>query len=187
MAFLIISIFHRNSLSELLHKTLAEEKSSLTIWRYQFQKHPLDMAELPFVLLQIQKYLPNLNGKQFIQVTSIQDTANLLRNIVKKKTDVITVIITPELSGVINVNQKSVLKVYEPWTVLDPSQLLIHITKFIVISSSKENLKFSFQDNKVLKLVEEFHCPCIDKNAISSECKTKFSDSAKDSIEMICD
>ncbi|XP_058802314.1 uncharacterized protein LOC131670611 [Phymastichus coffea] len=175
----------KGSLSELLQSTMAKERSSVNLLRHQLYRNPLNVVDMPFVLLQTLHYLPNFNGNQFVQCSLIEDSADLLKNVVKKKAN-ITVMNVPELSSLLNVNQKPVLKVYEPWTVVDPKQLLIHVTRFIAIPSSKQILDFNNIDKRALELTKEFHCPCIDKNILSNECNSKFSgDCAKNSVKMI--
>lgn len=98
----------------------------------------------------------------------------------------ISVINVPDISCIVkNTNEKPILKVYEPWTIIDPNQLILHVTRFITISSNSKNIVNGSLLKKDLKTVREFHCPCVDENRLSNKCEIKFHDCSYNMVKTV--
>lgn len=151
--------------------TIGKEKSRVTVLRHQI--HNKTFIEKPFILLQIVKHLSIFNNNQFIRCILIEDTANLLNDLSKTNgNQFITVINTPEISSSINVAHKPLLKIYEPWTILDHNQRIIHITRFIAIPAVETKIcDKTFLDKS--QVIHENYCSCIDKKTLSHFCQSK--------------
>ncbi|XP_003425985.1 uncharacterized protein LOC100678048 [Nasonia vitripennis] len=175
--------YKKGGLLDTLLTTMAKEKSNVNLWRYNVCKK--DMSGV-FILLQIVEHLPKLNKLQLLKCILIEDSTDLLSGLLKENR-FISVINVPEISGLIKTNEKPVLKVYKPWTIIDPNQQILHITRFIAIPPNSENCTLVNENlfKKDLKTDEEFHCPCIDENSLSNKCEMKFHDSSYNMVESV--
>lgn len=118
-----------------------------------------------------------MNDSQLFKCVLIEDTANLLYGFVEKNsTQSITVINNPEISSIINVDHKPILKIYEPWTILDYNQLVMHITRFIAIPAI-ETKKCDEVSLDEYEIIHENYCSCIDKKVLSHDCQLKINNS----------
>lgn len=153
---------------------MAKEKSNVNLWRYNVCKKDT-CGE--FVLLQIVEHLPKLNKLQLLKCVLIEDSMDLLSRLLKDNR-FISVINVPEISGLIKPNEKPILKVYKPWTIVDANQLILYISRFIAIPPNCENCSLVNENlfKKDLKTIRGFHCPCIDENSLSIKCEIKFND-----------
>ncbi|XP_011500252.1 PREDICTED: uncharacterized protein LOC105364088 [Ceratosolen solmsi marchali] len=175
----------KGTLSDTLCQKMGKERSSINLLRHQLSKKSSNNIVKPFVLLQIIEHLPMINENQLLKCVLVEDTNNLLSSLLKEQTHrFITVMNVPEISNLINTNQKPVLKIFEPWTILDPNQLFIHITQFIAIPNAQENVKITHSMySKNSKIMQELHCPCIKEKMLSDKCKSKFQDNPFDIIK----
>jgi hypothetical protein len=166
---------------------MGKEKSRINLLRHQLSKKSSDNIMQPFVLLQIIEYLPIINESQLVKCILVEDTKNLLTSLLKEQTHrLITIMNVPQISGTINTNQKPILKIYEPWMILDPDQIFIHITRFIAIPSIGENIIDSDSTySKNVKIVQELQCPCIKEKMLSDKCKSKLQDNPYNIIKEI--
>ncbi|XP_014213123.1 uncharacterized protein LOC106642772 [Copidosoma floridanum] len=179
----------KGSLLEVLTTAMAKERSSVNLLRHQLQKKINIVPDKSFVLFQIIKHLPMNNGNQYFKCSVINDNMGVLNGLLPSKTNrLITVMNVPEISSLVNINEKPILKVYEPLIVLDPNQMLLHITKFIAIPSEDLeilNLTDQSAQGNNLKMIKKFDCPCMDEKVLSLKCKSKYSDTSNNIIRML--
>ena len=167
---------------ELLLTTVQKERSSVRILRHQVLRKPNDAIGAQFVILRIIQYLPSVNGNQVLKCLLIEDESNIFDIFTKDDTsNIITVIIVPEISGTVDVNNKFDLKVYKPWIILDAEKKLIQISRFVFVPETDLKNVCSrtknIVDKRKLKNIMHFECPCTVNKNITNICKFKFKDS----------
>lgn len=186
----------RGSLLELLVTSLQKETSNIRILRHQVHRKPNDVSGLQFVILRVLKELPMLNGNQLFKCSIIEDTKGLLNNLARnnnRELDFLTVIVVPEISGSIVINDNVNLKVYQPLNILNSQERLVHISKFVLIkdtvnvNNNHKNSNSTVDSNNIdnnsngqLNSIIKFNCPCIDKRHVSIMCNTKFKNCTVD-------
>lgn len=168
---------------------MGKERSNINLLRHQLSRRSNNLEDKPFILLQIIQHLPMINGNQSLKCVLIEDSKGLLDGLSKDTIrHFIYVISVPEVSCTINTSQKPILKVYQPWTILNSDKLVLHITRFSTIASTEKNLsRITPKDgcNEDLKITHEFHCPCMDENAVSHKCKSKYRDTASNMVDIV--
>ncbi|KAJ8668825.1 hypothetical protein QAD02_000084 [Eretmocerus hayati] len=179
----------KGSLLEALTLALAKERSNVNLLRHELRKKTSDFSEKPFLLLQVVENQLTMNENQFVKCLLIEDSKNLLKDLLTNRTsNFLTVINVPDVSGTINLDHKPLLKIYEPWTVLDSRQVLISITRFVAMPSAERNLaevEKIDEGREKLYLINEFSCPCIDEKAISVDCRDKFCDESINVVKIV--
>ena len=171
--------------------SITKEKSNVNLLRHQFQKKSFNISEKPYILLRISEHLPMINDIQLLKCVLIEDSMNLLNNFsTNKPHHSVIVLNVPEISSLINDNHKLMLRVYEPFTILDNIELFLHITRFVAIPIVDEK-NFSFVNEETcdsdLKVIHEFNCLCIEEKMYSTRCNSKIPDNLCNVAKMLCD
>ncbi|KAL7300467.1 hypothetical protein TKK_0006818 [Trichogramma kaykai] len=169
----------KSTLLNILNAAMAKEKSRVVLFRHKIAKTPSIFKNEPYVIFEIVDNLPSINNNQVFKCNVIEDETKILKDIfLKKRCDSVSVMNVPEVSGLINVKEKPLLKVFKPVIIIDPHQRIIVINKFIAMPNNSTNINsiLNLENNVKVKELYKFTCPCIKSNCLSDMCKTKFCD-----------
>ena len=117
-------------------------------------------------------------SRQFLEGVVIEDPFNLLlhgteSNVVKS----ISIMTIPEIAGRIEMKSKGLVQIFPPWETLDDEKSTLNVTYIRVIPDCKTDgglYKEDLHQRKTL-FVKDFHCRCIDKNTMFSDCTDRFN------------
>ena len=117
-------------------------------------------------------------SRQFLEGVVIEDPFNLLlhgteSNVVKS----ISIMTIPEIAGRIEMKSKGLIQIFPPWETLDDEKSTLNVTYIRVIPDCKTDgglYKEDLHQRKTL-FVKDFHCRCIDKNTMFSDCTDRFN------------
>ncbi|XP_008549110.2 uncharacterized protein LOC103572335 [Microplitis demolitor] len=184
----------KGSLVERLQTLIARKISSIRIWRHQMSQDHLK-TNSPCVIVQINKYIWQYS-RFIISGKILNDDSNLIDKYVKENSLLpsdknisngcinglnssksIKLLLVPEIVGKINFDNKNIIKIYPPWDIIDPNEVLLNIFYFIVTVDPNVTNDSHHDENDDFKSVEEFNCPCLTNKKLAANCSVKFSNS----------
>ncbi|XP_057325876.1 uncharacterized protein LOC130667953 [Microplitis mediator] len=185
----------KGSLVERLQTLIARKISSIRIWRHQMSQDHLK-TNSPCVIIQINKCIWQYS-RFIISGKIINDDSNLIDKYVKENSLLpldeniskcsinndlnssksIKLLLVPEIVGKINFDNKNIIKIYPPWDIIDPKEVLLNIFYFIVTVDPNVTNDSHHNENDNFKSVEEFNCPCLTNKKLAANCSVKFSNS----------
>lgn len=166
----------RGSLVEKLQSIINSQLSFIRIWRHRLKQAIKQNVSLPSVTVFVRTCVTRYS-RQFLEGVVIEDPFNLLlhgtkSNVVKP----ISIMTIPDIAGRIEMKSKGLVQIFPPWETLDDEKSTLNVTYIRVMLDCKTDsrpYKEDFHQSKMF--VKDFHCQCIDKNTMFSDCKDQFN------------
>ncbi|CAD1469083.1 unnamed protein product [Heterotrigona itama] len=167
----------RGSLVEKLQSTVNSQISFTRIWRHRLKQAIKQNVSMLSVTVFVRTCVTRFS-RQFLEGVVIEDPFNLLlhgteSNVVKS----ISIMTIPEIAGRIEMKSKGLVQIFPPWETLDDEKSTLNVTYIRVIPDCETDGRLYKEDLHQPKtlFVKDFHCRCIDKNKMFSDCRDRFN------------
>ncbi|XP_011307739.1 uncharacterized protein Vps28 [Fopius arisanus] len=184
----------KGSLLEKFQTLINGKISFLRIWRHQMAQGHFKGTCNQCVIMRIKKFSTSY-GRPYFQGPVIRDSLNLLGRVISSSDlsapnisseslrRTITVLTIPEIVGQVTVKDKSALKFYLPWEVIDAEKLIISVLHFKLIPDDDEESQVDREQSVKDVVIHEFDCPCLRAGELVPSCPVKFTNSKPNPID----
>ncbi|XP_015116300.1 uncharacterized protein LOC107040645 [Diachasma alloeum] len=180
----------KGSLLERFQTLMNGKISCLRMWHHQMAQSRFKGTCNQCVIMRIKKFSTSY-GRPYFRGTVTRDSLNLLgRTISSNSSDLsaasasdeslgrtLTVLTMPEIVGQFNVKEKSALKFYPPWEVIDADKLILSVLHFKLILDESDESQVDGEQSAGEVVTQEFDCPCLRAGKLVNSCSIKFTNS----------
>ena len=162
---------------EKLQLTINSQVSFIRIWRHRLKQAIKQNIFMPSVTVFVRTCVTRFS-RQFLEGVVIEDPFNLLlhgteSNVAKP----ISIMTIPDIAGKIEMKSKGLVQIFPPWETLDDEKSTLNVTCIRVMLDYKTDGRLYKEDLHQPKIlfVKDFHCRCIDKNTMFSDCRDRLN------------